>query len=107
MLAAFRFLLKVQIEFEKSAHFFSIACELICLILGTRVEAAYNEHQGLSEMAMWGWGSGRETLKDMKVLITQRSKGEVYVDRERLWNGQTFFHFDCLCPCSNERIVKD
>lgn len=27
----------------------------------------------------------------MKVLITQRGKREVYVERERLQNGQTFF----------------
>lgn len=57
--------MKVQIDFEKRSQsgFLSIdyACELICLILGTRVEAVYNEDQSLSGMAMWGWDSGRDS----------------------------------------------
>lgn len=50
---------------------------------------------------MWGWGWGEAILKDMKVLIGQRGNREVYAEGERLWNGQAFLHFDCLCVSAN------
>lgn len=40
---------------------------------------------------------GETSLKDMKVLVGQRSNQEVYAEGERLWNGQAFFRFDCFC----------
>lgn len=45
-------------------------------------------------------------LKDMKVLIGQRGNREVYAEGERLWNGQAFLHFDCLCPRVNQKTGK-
>lgn len=58
-------------------------------------------------MAMWGlgWG-GQARLKDMKVLIGQRGNREVYAEGERLWNGQAFLHFDCLCASANQKTGK-
>lgn len=54
-------------------------------------------------MAMWGWGWGRGGLKDMKVLIEQRGNAE----GERLWNGQAFLHFDCLCASANQKTGRE
>lgn len=54
-------------------------------------------------MTVWGWGRGEASLKDMKVLIAQRGNRQVYAESERLWNGQAFLHFDCLCSSANQR----
>lgn len=50
-----------------------------------------------------GLGLGEAILKDMKVLIGQRGNREVYAEGERLWNGQAFLHFDCLCASANQK----
>lgn len=54
-----------------------------------------------------GLVEGGEGLKDMKVLIRQRGNGEVYAERERLWNGQAFLHFDCFCASANQSIEEE
>lgn len=43
----------------------------------------------------------------MTVLIGQRSNREVYAEGERLWNGQAFLHFDCLCASANQKTGKE
>lgn len=50
---------------------------------------------------------GETSLKDMKVLIGQRGNQEVYAEGERLWNGQAFLHFDCLCGSANQKTGKE
>lgn len=46
-------------------------------------------------------------LKDMKVFIEQSLNPEVYAEEERLRNGQTFLHFDCLCGSANQKTGKE
>lgn len=43
----------------------------------------------------------------MKVFIEQRLNPEVYAEEERLWNGQPFLHFDCLCGSANQKTGKE
>lgn len=60
--------------------------------------------------ACLGWQCGvgvGGSLKDMKVLIAQRGNREVYAESERLWNGQTFLHFDCFCSSANQRTREE
>lgn len=52
-------------------------------------------------------GGVEASLKDMKVLIGQRGNREVYAEGERLWNGQAFLHFDCLCVSANQKRERE
>ena len=54
-----------------------------------------------------GGAAGEARLKDMKVLIGQRGNREVYAEGERLWNGQAFLHFDCLCASATQKTGKE
>lgn len=57
----------------------------------------------------WRCGAGHErgaSLKDMKVLIGQWGKREVYAKAQRLWNGQAFLAFSPLCASANQKTAK-